>query len=158
MDLEKIDPEGKLYVLRSGKGFSCYGWTVLDRKARAVAAWLAAPDTPNRDASRAAVTWLAELDKNPPGTADHFQICNNILDRASVHCSVFGDRCSAELVPALVGLEGKRVEADYFGERIRFWVGRSTGWMPVHLRIHSKRSQHGEVLVAEHVKNVRVIR
>jgi hypothetical protein len=102
--------------------------------------------------------WLYSAGEYPPGTADHFQICNNILDRASVHCSVFGDRCLAELVPTLVGLEGKRVEADYFGERIRFWVGRSTGWLPVHLRIHSKRSRHGEALVSEHVANVRVIR
>lgn len=158
MKLLSVNIDQRLYVMPCGKGTTCYGWDVLDRKARAVAAWLAALDTPNEHAKRAAVTWLAELDKNPPGTADHFQICNNILDRASIHCSVFGDRCPAELVPALVGLEGKRVEADYFGERIRFWVGRSTGWMPAHLRIHSKRSHGGDALLAEHVKNVRVIR
>jgi hypothetical protein len=84
MNLSAIDNEQQLYVIRSGKGVTCYGWDVLDRKARAVAAWLAELDTPNRDAKRAAATWLAELDKNPPGTADHFQICNNILDRRLV--------------------------------------------------------------------------
>lgn len=158
MKLLSIDTEHRLYVTPSGKGTTCYGWDVLDKKARAVASWLVGLDTPNKDAQRAMVTWLAGLDRNPPGTAEHFQVCENILNRAQIHCSVFGGLCPAELVPALVGLEGRRVEADYFGERIRFQVGRSTGWMPVHIRLHNARSRSGEGLLAAHVKNVRVTR
>ena len=157
MKLHSINVEQRAYVMPSGKGTSCYGWDVLDKKARAIAAWMIGRDT-NQDAKRAMVTWLAELDKNPPGTEDHFQVCANVMERAQIHCSVFGDRCPAELVPALVGLEGKRVEADYFGERIRFKVGRSTGWLPCHLRLHNRRSTGGEGLIAEHVTNVRVVR
>lgn len=158
MKLLSINAEQRLYVMPCGNGTTCYGWDVLDKKARAVATWLRGLDTPNQDAKRAMVAWLAELDRNPPGSADHFQVCANVLERAQIHCSVFGDRCPADLVPSLIGLEGKRVEADYFGKRIRFKVGRSTGWLPVHLRLHNRRSTGGEGLIADAITNVRVVR
>ena len=156
MHLERIDTAGRLYVLREGKGFSCYGFDVLDRKARAVAEWMKDLQN-NPHATLAARAWLDAIGKEAIGTEDHFVVCSNILDRAQIHCSVFGDRCPAELVPALVGLEGRRVEATYFGERIRFKVGKSTGWLPAHLRLANKRSHCGEAILAEHITDVRAL-
>jgi hypothetical protein len=53
-------------------------------------------------------------------------------------------KCPCELTPALVGYEGRRIEVAYpNGERKRFNVGRSMGWMPVHLEIHNSRSHGG---------------
>lgn len=149
MRLQSINHEQRLYVMPCGKGYSCYGFDVLDRKARAVAAWLA--DEPRYTGRFFAGVTAA------PGTVEHFAQCAEMLKRGAEHHGLTGRRCPAELVPALVGLEGKRVECDYFGERVRFTVGKSTGWLPAHLELKTRRSSGGGALVAEEVRNVREI-
>ncbi len=58
-------------------------------------------------------------------------------------------RDDSDLTPQLVGLEGWRVEVtegvDDAGEprRRRFYVGRSTGWRPIHLEVARKDSSGG---------------
>ena len=53
-------------------------------------------------------------------------------------------RSDAGLSPQLKGLEGCRVEVVTLdGEKRRFWVGRTTGWIPCHLEIHNRRSLGG---------------
>ena len=48
------------------------------------------------------------------------------------------------LVPELIGLEGWRIEARYpDGATERFYVGRSTGWMPCHIAVKTRRSCDG---------------
>ena len=146
MKLASIDSAARLYVFREGSGTSCYGFDVLDRKARAVGAWLLDPARGNEDAARAARTWLDLL--GTPGTEDHFEICSNILERAQIHCGVFQERCPADTAPALRGLEGWRVSAVVNGERRRFIVGISTGWLPCHVARHNVRSRGGDGLSA----------
>lgn len=49
------------------------------------------------------------------------------------------------LSPQLSGLEGKRIEVvTTYGETRRFWVGKSTGWKPIHLEVKTSRSVGGE--------------
>jgi hypothetical protein len=51
----------------------------------------------------------------------------------------------SDLRPELIGLEGQRIEAtDRHGERRRFYVGKSTGWKPVHLEIKRIDSSGGD--------------
>lgn len=151
MQLKRINPEVRLYVIEAGMaGYTSYGFDVLDAKAKAVAAWL-------REQPRYTGRPVPEITQ-ALGTEEHFAACNEMLDRGREFNTLTGERCPAELVPALIGLEGKRVEADYFDERIRFWVGKSTGWMPAHLRISRTNSSGGEALLADQVKNVRVIK
>lgn len=158
MRLDKIDHEQKLYVLREAGGYSCRGFEYLDKQARRVGTWLAEqPNAERTGAAAAARTWLVELDRNPPGSADHFQICQNILERAHIYCGVFGP-CLADLVPALIGLEGRRVEATIYGERRRFRVGRSTGWLPCHLACHNVRSHGGGAITPDSIRDVRIVR
>lgn len=158
MRLDKIDHERKLYVFREVGGYSCRGFEMLDKQARRVASWLVGqPDAQKTGAADAARTWLAELDRNPPGSEDHFEICANILERAQIHSSVFG-RCEADLVPSLIGLEGRRVEATIHGERRRFRVGRSTGWLPCHLACHNVRSHGGDAINPDSIQDVRIVR
>lgn len=145
MKLVSIDSAARLYVFREGSGTSCYGFDVLDRKARAVGTWLA-EQTENPDAARAARTWLDLLGE--PGTPDHFEVCGNIMERAQIHCSVFQVRCAVDTAPALRGLEGWRVSALVNGERRRFIVGISTGWLPCHVARHNVRSRGGDGLSA----------
>ena len=48
------------------------------------------------------------------------------------------------LSPQLVGLEGWRVEVETtYGEKRRFIVGRSTGWVPCHIELYNRRSHDG---------------
>lgn len=143
MKLHSINTEQRLYVMPSGDGFSCYGFDVLDRKARAVAAW--SKVIPPVDVL------------GPIGTPGHFEQCAQIMDHGERYARKTGTRCDADLVPALIGLEGRRVECTYFGERVRFKVGKSTGWMPAHLMLKNARSTGGAALLADEVKDVRVI-
>jgi hypothetical protein len=50
----------------------------------------------------------------------------------------------SDLTKQLIGLEGKRVEAiTLYGEKLRFWVGKSTGWKPIHLEVLRSNSIGG---------------
>lgn len=69
-----------------------------------------------------------------------------------------GYRSKAELTPQLVGLEGRRVEVvDCYGEKRRFWVGKSTGWIPCHLEIDTKRSSGGPAVTGAPFRSIRVV-
>lgn len=141
MELHSINTDAQLYVMKSGNGFSCYGFDVMDRKARAVAAWLES----------------VGFDPGSPGNVEHFAACADAIAKGAAHAAKTGNRCPAELVPELIGLEGRRVEATVYGERVRFNVGKSTGWLPLHLQLHNRASRGGGALSAGAVSNVRVI-
>lgn len=66
-------------------------------------------------------------------------------------------RSNANLSPQLVGLEGKRVEvATIYDATRRFYVGRSTGWIPCHIEISRCNARGGPSADREY-KSVRVI-
>ncbi len=68
-----------------------------------------------------------------------------------------GRRLTCALSPQLVGLEGKRVEAvTLTGEKRRFQVGKSTGWIPCHLELFDSRSKGGRPAEPAY-KSVRVV-
>lgn len=172
MILDSINADQRLYVIREGAGTSCYGFDVLDRKAKAIGRWLENvcafaidahvrgsiainPEIAHRyraDARARAFDWPAL------GTESHFARCDSMLDLAQRFCAETHERCPVDLCQALLGLEGRRVSARYFGEPIRFTVGKSTGWMPVHVRRHNSRSRGGEGLIPEQLTDVRVVR
>ena len=53
-------------------------------------------------------------------------------------------RSSAGLTPQLIGLERWRVEVlDLYGNKRRFIVGRSTGWVPCHIELKTRHSDGG---------------
>ena len=142
MELHSINTEQKLYVMPCGNGFSCYGFDVLDKKARAVAAW------------SKVIPPLAV-----PGTAAHFEQCAVIMDHGGRYAARANARCDAELEPQLTGFEGRRVEVvDSYGETRRFKVGKSTGWMPCHLELANSRSRGGGAVYGAPFRSVRVIR
>ncbi len=145
--LKSINTQQRLYVMRCGGGVSCYGFDVLHDKARAVAQWIPhhAPEA-------------LPLPMREKGTRAHYEECQAILSAGAKFAARVKAQCSYELEPALIGLEGKRVECEYFGELIRFKVGKSTGWMPCHLQLHNARSTGGTAILKGHVQHVRVIR
>jgi len=143
MKLQSINRERRLYVMPCGNGYSsCYGFDVLDQKAKAVAAW-AKVIPPATD----------------PGTISHFEDCARIINYGAKFAAESGTRCEAELTPQLIGREGKQVEVlDCYGERRRFRVGKSTGWLPCHLELANVRSTGGGAVTGAPFKELRVIR
>jgi hypothetical protein len=65
-------------------------------------------------------------------------------------------RSDAGLSPQLIGLEGWRVEtvSDMTGEKERFIVGRSSGWIPCHIKLRT-RTSHGGMSASSKYLSVR---
>jgi len=159
-NLHSVNKEQQLYVIAASAGFSCYGFTVLDRKARAVLEWL------NGEHASAARMILGAQGKDVArldipariGTQKHYAACQQVIQWAGLFCSLYRERCPVGLVPQLTGLEGKRVEViDAYGEQRRFYVGKSSGWMPSHLEVMRRDSSGGIAVYGAPFKSVRVV-
>lgn len=136
-----INQGQSLYVIpERGGGYSCLGFDVLIARYNRLAAEL----------GEGHAQFLPEL----RGTLYAYGAYQRLLDRARET----GRRFSCELSPQLAGLEGRRVEAvTLYGETRRFQVGKSTGWIPIHLELANARSSGGGGADREY-KSVRVIR
>lgn len=132
-----MNHEQRLYVIPYGNGFTCLGFDVAERKRRAVLEWMG-ESVP-----------LVEV-----GTEEAFAAYNDAMKRGAAFAKATGRRCNAELTPQLIGLEGYRVEVN--GRR--FWVGKSTGWMPIHLEILRRNSSGGCGVYISESDTVRVVR
>ena len=143
-----INEEQGLYVIPCGDGYSCMGFDYLLERYAAVAEWLTSEG-------------LATPSPLPPearGSMRAYTGYKMLMERAAAHCERTGRRCTAELTPQLVGLEGRRVEVtDQHGDTRRFWVGKSTGWMPCHLAITRRGNTGGPAVCGAPFQSVRTI-
>lgn len=136
----KVNKEQKLYVFEFGNGFSCLGFNVLDKRARALAAE------------------LQEEWKERKGTKKAYFHYQELTKKASHKNRITGWKSKSQLHPQLIGLEHMRVEViDQDGERYRFNVGKSTGFIPCHLQLHNSVSSGGSCVDSRPFKSVRVI-
>jgi hypothetical protein len=145
------NPEQELYVIPCNvgrrQGYTCLGFEVCLRRASAIAAWLRQEGQPAEDVP-------ADL----RGTLDAYHRYCDLLVRAGEYCRQNDKRCPVELTPQLVGSEGRRVEVvDCCGQRRRFIVGRSTGWLPCHLEIARRNSSGGPAVMGTPFQSVRVV-
>jgi hypothetical protein len=132
-----INREQGLYVIPTPYGYSCLGFDVLIERY-------------NRLASE--VGWRG-FPLEERATLEGYTRYQSLLQ----HAESLGRRLSCELTPQLAGLERKRVEViDRYGERRRFIVGKSGGWIPIHLEVKTRRSMGGEAADREY-KSVRVV-
>lgn len=140
-----VNLECRLYVIPAGTGYTSLGFEVAEHRRAAVLSW----------ATGKAATPAGNL-----GALEHYQAYSDAMAQGQRHFAATGQRCPAELTPALIGLEGKRVEVrePHGGEKRRFWVGKSTGWMPCHLEIKTKRSHGGGCVWFPEGSTVTVIR
>lgn len=138
-------PGGGLYVIKCGGGVSCLGFARAGYLAEAVRNWI--EDESNGEAPELAGLYLdggtvyATSDAGTPAGYDFYMAA---MKAGSEFNRRTGRRCPAELSPELTGKEGHRVRVlDCDGQEVsRFWVGRSTGWMPCHLEI-ARTDSHG---------------
>lgn len=133
--------EQGLYVISCDTGFSCLGFDVCLARAAAMAQWLDTPHTPRER-----------------GSIEAYEDYTTLVEWCRARYEKTGERCPTELTPQLNGLEGKRVEVlDAYDERRRFYVGKSTGWIPVHLEIARRDSSGGGAVTGAPFKSVQVI-
>jgi hypothetical protein len=119
--------EQALYVIPNPSGYSCLGYDVC-------------------------------LPPEARGTIRGYKAYQTLLQRADSYCQRNKLRCPVELTPELTGLEGKRVEVvDRYGERRRFIVGKSTGWLPIHLEIARRNSTGGPAVTGAPFQSVRIV-
>lgn len=132
--------ESRLYVIPCGGGYSCLGFDVMDSKARRLAAWLG-------------VAW-----QERKGTAKAYRRYVELIGQVRARYESTGERCPTELCKQLIGFEGRRVEViTASGERCRFKVGRSTGWIPCHIALARRDSSGGGAVTGAPFQSVRVI-
>jgi hypothetical protein len=132
-NLEKINADSKLYVLKCGKGFSCYGFDVVERKTKALQIETNIPLT---------------YDNPQIGTPEHYYNYMDLINEVRKLNVATGFRSKSELNPKLIGLEGKRIQCKLYGETVRFIVGKSTGYVPCHLEIKRIGSHGGGAITS----------
>lgn len=132
--LQSINADRRLYVLKCGDGYSCLGFDYARRICNAVASWMNQPG------------WLMEAQD---GTPEAYQQYLTAMDKGREYNRRTGLRCDAEIHPQLRRFLGDRVEVSSYGEIERFWVGRSTGWLPILLRITGRNSSGGCAVSAD---------
>lgn len=134
-----VNAEQGLYVIPAGGGgYSCLGFDVLVERYNRLAG---------------AMDWRG-FPLEERGTLEGYARYEALLTAARET----GRRFSCELSPQLIGLEGRRVEVvTAYGETRRFQVGKSTGWLPIHLEVYNRRSTGGGAADRQY-QSVRVVR
>ena len=153
-----LNEEQRLYVIPASHGYSCLGFDVCAAWTKGILDWLKAE---NAGMQVPAVVSLARIYKicNPNvGTPEAYKFYEKVSKAGWEFNKATGKRCEFHLIPELKGLEGKRVEViDCYGEKRRFYVGKSTGWMPCHLEIAKRNSSGGGSVTGTPLKSVKVI-
>lgn len=141
-----INAEQSLYVIPSQSGYSCLGFDVLETRY-----------------SRLASELVSQFNYNCPmpeirGTLERYAQYQALLDFACKLHQVGGWRSKSELTPELIGCEGKRVEVKHAGGVVRFWVGKSTGFIPCHLAIARRNCYGGSAVSLDKISSVRIVK
>ena len=138
----KINHQQQLFVIpTSSGGYSCLGFDVCEGRIRGLANELHIEPLPHRKGTRSA-----------------YRAYEHLTELARQRNKESGWRSQSELTPELIGLEGKRVEVvDADGEKRRFYVGKSTGFIPVHLEIAQRNSSGGPAVMGAPFKQLRTM-
>lgn len=145
--LHSINKEQRLYVISCGAGFSCNGFEFLNRRAIALRDWYFAQDPQAIPEIPARV-----------GTKKHYKACQRVIEQVARYCQHKKIKCPVELSPQLKGLEGRRVEVvTMHGEKRRFIVGHSTGWLVNHLEV-SRANSTGGMSAEKEYKSVTIVK
>lgn len=137
-----INEKDRLFVIGSKVGYSCLGFDVCYQRAQAIAKWLGEPE-PSQESI---------------GKIEGYDYLSALIQKCRLQFEETGVKCPCELTPQLNGFEGKRVEVvDKWGEKRRFVVGRSTGWIPCHIELKTSRSSGGAAVMGAPFQSIRVV-
>ena len=138
----RINRKQRLFVLPvNGGGYTCLGFAVCEERIRSLATEMNVQPQPHRKGTRAAYSAYSRL-----------------VELARQKNQETGWRSQSELTPELMGLEQKRVEiVDRWEQKRRFYVGKSTGFIPVHLEIARRDSSGGPAVMGAPFKSLRIV-
>jgi hypothetical protein len=94
----------------------------------------------------------------PPGTCAALLEYLELLEAARYHVVRTGKRMTCGLHPDLTGLEGSTLEATRDGEKVRFILGKSTGFIPCHLEVAVGKDYGDAIHPEEDLGRIKVIR
>lgn len=145
MSLARIDTERRLYVIDIGGGYTTIGFDFAEKRLRAVAKWM---------------HWNPQdIGNYAPGTPGHYARYLDVMREGGKYAHDNATQCGAELIPEFIGLERRRVEVTLpNGEKSRFYIGKSTGWLPCHLEIKTSRSFGGGAVYYPEGSTFRVLK
>ena len=114
-----INEKEKLYNIESKDGYSCLGFEVLMRWGDKLAKELNQP----------------LCSSHPLGSMEAYNHYSNLIEQARSRNIANGWRSNSQLHPKLIGLEGKKVQITLpDGTKEKFKVGKSMGFIPIHLK------------------------
>lgn len=145
--LVNISEEQRLYAIESESTYvksgrkttyvSCLGFDVAYERALRYWLWLVRGRGMELDQ-------VGKLDVIDIGTEQGFKQYEDLHQQVIKYCNANKTRCFAELKECLVGRIGDRVEVEeQDGSKRRFYVGISTGIIPIHLEISRSNSLGG---------------
>jgi hypothetical protein len=140
-----INTEQRLFVIPCGEGedagYTCLGFDVCEDRITRYAAELGI--VPGEHAK---------------GTLAQYAIYTSLVFLIRLRFEESGIKSSADLTPQLVGLEGKQVEVvDSYGEKRKFFVGKSMGWIPCHLEIEKRNDDGGCAVMGAPFRSIRIL-
>lgn len=143
-----INNEQRLYVIRSQDGYRCLGFDVAIKRATKVAEWV----------GQLMITGCRGPDITKVGTVEGYFDYLRVMEDGE-HChKVTRKRCEVELHPRLKGLEGKLVMISIRDEPARkVRIGKSTGWMPIHLLVEQGEDGGEGVFADEEIAKLVVL-
>lgn len=126
-----LNAEQSLYVIDVGHGCTCLGFTVCQRWTRDIAHELGRRD----------------LEPTAFASLEAYRQYERAVEAAREHAANTGRALTCRLTPQLIGLERQHVQVmDAWGEMRQFFVGRSRGFIPIHLELANERSRSGEAV------------
>ena len=146
--MNKRNEEQRLFILPCGSGFSCLGFDVCHEWSTALAKELGEPLP----------------DPATIGQQESLDYYHKLCGMAEERNRKTGWRSASQLTPELIGLERMRVEVrhrwkpDGAVEVRRFIVGKSSGYIPCHLEIKTRRSIGGGAVCLGEILSVRVLK
>lgn len=150
IDGVKINEKDDLFIIPCGGGFSCLGFDVLETRATRLGSELVSK------------FGYSVRQPEPRGTLARYAQYLNYVGFARAKNEACGWQSKSELTPQLIGLEGKRVEVRHKFksgevETTRFYVGKSTGFIPCHLEIKRCNSSGGGAVCLGEIISVQAI-
>jgi hypothetical protein len=92
------------------------------------------------------------------GTMKMLSEYNNVVNVVKERHLNSGFKSKTGLYQPFIGHEGRRVEVFYHdGSSARFYIGRSTGWIPCHLEIKQSNSTGGGSVCGSLIKSFRFL-
>ena len=146
-----FNEQSGLFTIPCGEGYTYLGLEVCRQRAAALSGELGGASAALYCANSKDISPLALY-------ADYERLCEIARQRNLAT----GWRSCSELTPQLIGLEGKRVEIVHQWksgetETVRFYVGKSAGFIPCHLEIKRRNSSGGGAVCLGEIKSVRII-